>query len=157
MGIAAILDPDMVPALSTIVILDKPGLAGLPPIDLGGSNLALAAATIRAELTVFAAPARANLAITAATLNPKFAISAAAPAHARLALTATAIDPKLAVAAASTAARLFLAAAAAITLDLLRGLALPAVPAPVGLDRRGNRQRGRAGGKHPLHHGISPS
>jgi hypothetical protein len=94
------------------------------------------------------------LAFTAATVAAEFA---AAAVHPDLAVAATtAVGANLPV-SAPAATGLFLAAASAAALDLLLGLAFSAVPAPVGLSRRRNRQRGRAGGKHPLHHGNSPS
>ena len=70
--------------------------------------------------------------------------------------TATATAGLALAAALAVGARLFLMAAA-VGPNLLATLALTSVPALFGADRRGDCQRGRAGGKHPFHHGISPS
>jgi hypothetical protein len=73
-------------------------------------------------------------------------------------LTATARASLVLPAARVVGPSLFLAAAAAaVGANLLATLALSSVPALFGTDRRGDCQRSRAGGKHPFHHGISPS
>jgi len=73
--------------------------------------------------------------------------------------TATARASLVLPAALVVGPSLFLAApaAAAVGANLLATLALSSVPALFGADRRGDCQRSRAGGKHPFHHGISPS
>ncbi|HTK57513.1 MAG TPA: hypothetical protein VL336_00875 [Sphingomicrobium sp.] len=123
----------IVPA-SLIVILDEAGLPGM----------ALVAATVdvgSAELTMTSAPAAIEVGGVDLTVST-------AAIHMLLAFTASAIGAGLLLAAP---------AATAVGANLLATLALSAVPALFGADRRGDCQRGRAGGKHPFHHGISPS